>query len=381
MAAPDDGPTIIRPIPRRPFDHDSKPQRPPSPLLTSRSIPESREFTPPVSRTHSVLNLTSSTLLGIYSPTSYGEDRDEPLTPWGTGAETPAANETYRPRLIPPPTPPSTRSIVRSLVFRSTLLFFMGTVYGLLVRHLHDDRQLAPVRVGGIIKPSRDWRYLTFWGVAGVALGTLLPWVDTMWEEQQDVGRKADANPRLTLERIPSADGQEKVDGSGAFGTEWAPMVRSIGAFVGIAFAIRKLPWTSTMQASLTLGLVNPVLWYLIDRSKPGLILSTAVGMTGTAILLGLNADVMPNPAPSLRNATSTHHGNAKFVTALIDYVGVERVEVTIWMISVLFCSCVCFGNVGRMLALNLNRRRDRGSLEKAWGKKKALADDMDQDD
>ena len=34
-------------------------------------------------------------------------------------------------------------------------------------------------------------------------------------------------------------------------------------------------------------------------------------------------------------------------------YVSRERLEGGIWILSVLFCSCVCFGNVGRRLALS----------------------------
>ncbi|KAH9825911.1 Insulin-induced protein (INSIG), partial [Teratosphaeria destructans] len=40
-------------------------------------------------RTKSLLNLTASTLFGIYQPTGYAADREEPSTPWGTGAQTP----------------------------------------------------------------------------------------------------------------------------------------------------------------------------------------------------------------------------------------------------------------------------------------------------
>lgn len=97
-------------------------------------------------------------------------------------------------------------------------------LYGLLVRHLHDDQQLAPFQVEGIIKPSNDWRYLVFWGVAGVALGSLLPWVDTLWEDSID----GEGNQKT----------QTKVDKDVGFGADWTPVVRSFGAFVGIAFAI-----------------------------------------------------------------------------------------------------------------------------------------------
>lgn len=156
---PDDGPPILRPIPRRPFnlnireptppgeeannddEGSSSPSSPPSPLRPSnRSNPplalnleslNSRLLHDPsinrssssnvalatpgsdagpgagggnasssISRAQSILNLTSSTLMGIYTPTTYGQDRMSSLlsdgkdggtgTPWGTGAETPA---------------------------------------------------------------------------------------------------------------------------------------------------------------------------------------------------------------------------------------------------------------------------------------------------
>ena len=105
--------------------------------------------------------------------------------------------------------------------------------YGLLVRHLHDDRQLAPFQVEGIIKPSNDWRYLLFWGIAGVALGSLLPWVDTLFSENEEVveeGRSASPSKK---------EGREE---GGLLGADWTPVVRSVGAFVGIAYAIVCLP-------------------------------------------------------------------------------------------------------------------------------------------
>ena len=34
-------------------------------------------------------------------------------------------------------------------------------------------------------------------------------------------------------------------------------------------------------------------------------------------------------------------------------YVSRESIEGGIWILSVLFCSCVCFGNIGRRLALS----------------------------
>jgi len=115
------------------------------------------------------------------------------------------------------------------------LLFGLGLGYGLLVRHLHDDRQLAPFQVEGIIKPRNDVGYLLFWGIAGVALGSLLPWVDTLFavpELDTPVFEK-----RGQRGSSPGSE-DEGESANGIWGADWTPVVRSIGAFVGIAYAI-----------------------------------------------------------------------------------------------------------------------------------------------
>jgi hypothetical protein len=114
---------------------------------------------------------------------------------------------------------------------RIILLFGMGMGYGLLVRHLHDERQLAPFQVEGIIKPRNDWRYLAFWGIAGVALGSLLPWVDGFFEGEEEDGDIVEDREAKKEDEM----------GYGILGSDWTPVVRSVGAFVGIAFAIVSL--------------------------------------------------------------------------------------------------------------------------------------------
>lgn len=123
----------------------------------------------------------------------------------------------------------------------------------------------------------------------------------------------------------------------------------------------RKLPWASTLQVSLTLALVNPVLWYLIDRSKPGFLLSAFVGLVGTTVLLSLNPEMMPSPAssPSLMTLNSTA---TPVVLALSGIMTQKTIECGTWIISVLFCSTVCFGNIGRRLALQ-KRQINKGEL------------------
>ncbi|KAM7192784.1 putative insig domain containing protein [Naviculisporaceae sp. PSN 640] len=414
------GPKIIRPIPRRPFslalksptppEDDSAPATPApqghqQPRITANDLrflaihngggfvssdkdkdKDAHSASSSISRAASFMNLTSSTLFGIYSPTSPTEPErlgvfvggDEATTPWGAGAETPARRrpgldeETYRlmksrssgfassglAYRAPVAGKGTTGSmgIFSSLLVRGMLLFALGMGYGVLVtrlptkaRHHQHQGQLA-----GGQQDSVNWGYLAFWGCAGVALGCLLPWFDQIWEET--FGKQ-------TNNAAKAKEGPARAE------TDWALVIRGVGAFVGIVFAIRRLPWASTMQVSLTLALTNPFLWYLIDRSKPGFLLSAAVGIFGSLSVLLLGVGGFAGgvlPAPFSASGASSLGGAATGTQHLMDktsgfglgglevwFASQENIEAGVWILSVLFCSCVCFGNIGRRLALN----------------------------
>ncbi|PNS17824.1 hypothetical protein CAC42_3219 [Sphaceloma murrayae] len=386
--------SILRPRPRRPFSLTSTPDtarssrpaspatrdQPTSPSLTTGGYDDA---TPPPSRTRSILNLTSSTLFGIYSPTGYPE-KDDPQHP--LGAETPLGGRSRAPSLpdgaglgIDAATwddrtrrrrssmldTSAKRTRLRQQLRRqnsyakkkglraywipvagkTATLGVMGVLYGILIGHLHDRQAIAPIRVEGITRDS--WEYLTFWGVAAVALGALMPFVDRLWEGEE-------------VEREDEVEGKEKRIRKvrrGGWAPEWNDVVRSIGAFVGIAFAIRRLPWQSTMQLSLTLALSNPAIWYLLDRTSPGLIFSSTVALSGTALCLAVNPNLIPSPAGlgsvrpgNLASNASTLGGTQPHGGLVAGILSQESIAVATWIASVLFVSCVCFGNIGRRL-------------------------------
>ena len=143
---------------------------------------------------------------------------------------------------------------------------------------------------------------------------------------------------------------------------------------------------------------MNPVLWYLIDRSVPGLLMAGAVGVAGSALFL-VPASVPLSPWLLLGGGDvdgggawgggAFNESSSAFASLLGDdgsaaaaassassggggsagHVGVGRnnLESAVWMLSVLFCCCVCFGNIGRWLALHGGaggsqaRKRDDG--------------------
>lgn len=238
-------PRILRPRPRRPFDltpASTESSGPPTPAEST-----STEYLNPhgdvasnstsVSRTGSVMNLTSSTLYGIYSPTAFDGFRDE-SSPWGTEANSPASE--FPPEPLQRAAEKSaieprrmalqrTRSRLSHGMFRgvilpqalsSVLLFGFGLAYGVITVHLHDNHWITPVKLENIHYYD-SWQYLAFWGLAGIALGNLLPWLDS-WREGESDSELASTDEEESEDRTPS----------------WITVARSVGAFVGIAFAM-----------------------------------------------------------------------------------------------------------------------------------------------
>jgi hypothetical protein len=203
--------------------------------------------------------MTSSTLYGIYDEIggSTTGERSVADTPWGTGAETPArrlsedematypaesglgspdaglkmkeqarrgtiSRQRRRPTIAQKP---QRHGVWRATVIAGKLasLFLFGVVYGVIVSHLHDTRELAAVQVGGV--DSESWTYYASWGIAGIALGSLLPYVDLV--------SGVDERKPASVEVVEEEKGRE-----GAVSGQWNEVVRSVGAFMGIAFAI-----------------------------------------------------------------------------------------------------------------------------------------------
>jgi len=253
-------PQIHQPIPRRTFDL--------TPASTDSSLPSSpaaeaqnpdlllnqhTDQNPPPSRTRSILNLTSSTLLGIYSGAVDGA-REELNTPWGTGAQTPHKRPSIDNEKLQVPTfpfdgnrtrPVALHKIPRKgfrhyylpLLFQTVLLFSCGVGFGTLITHVHRTQHITPMPVP--TSRSNSHYYQIAWGIMGVALGNALPQIDMLFDEEEAVADGFDQSPKQ-YQHIRTVSSSSRADNG--LGPIWHSAVRSIGAFIGIAFALVRSP-------------------------------------------------------------------------------------------------------------------------------------------
>ena len=261
-----EGPPLLRPRPRRPFElgplSSTNTSAVPSPEPATTATFDEVSTAPP-SRSRSILNLTSSTLAGVFG---YTPDREEPVTPWGTGSETPldglrqdlgelldgknmdealmrrsrerrgsmlSQSTQQNNRVRKPFKRKGMRQYWLPIVGKTLSLGVVGVAYGTVISHLHDTKELAPFQMDGIEKASPY--YLAFWGLVGITLGWLMPYVDRIWngdDEYDDVTSseyKSSGNIKSAQDRGNRREGWAPV---------WNDLVRTVGAFCGIAFAI-----------------------------------------------------------------------------------------------------------------------------------------------
>lgn len=255
-------PQVYRPIPRRAFEitpastDTSTPPSPATEAVNTELLAGQRADSTP-SRTRSILNLTSSTLLGIYSSIGTDGSREELSTPWGTGAQTPSKRRSiddYTPQQSPlswdqggtKPLPKLKRKGFRGYVvplfLQTVLLFGFGLGYGSIITHLHKTQRITPMPVPVPDIERNSLYYQLSWGIFGILLGNALPLVDSLWEKSISpaiYGDQATLSPRSGATKTTEANGATASPGSNSgLGPMWYSAVRSIGIFVGIAFAV-----------------------------------------------------------------------------------------------------------------------------------------------
>lgn len=276
----------------------------------------------------SYVNLTTSALAGVFGsqvslaeltgdvPAASGTDVYDLTNKPSTTIQRPKSKKdksnlvNHHPSL---PSLSSNRSVVRfsvgALAPRIIALFAIGVVYGEVARNLHDNHLILSDTLNIVMSQNIGY-FSAAWGTQGILLGFLLPLFDWVF---------------------PSTF----VD-FGKGGTDWSSIIRAVAAFLGIAYGVRKLPWESSMQAAAMWGLLNPFLWYILDATRNGFILSSLVAIVGSTVF----AILFPSHVP----------------VAKLD--SPEYISVIVWIASAYFISSICFGNIGRrMLTFGANAR------------------------
>ena len=251
---------MYRPVPRKNFEVTpaSTPSTHPSSPTHESTSPEmlmdnSADGLSSPSRNRSILNLTTSTLFGIYSGTTSESGREELSTPWGTGAQTPAPRRSIdgsrpgeprwdcdsqitKPVVRPRRRRTGIRRYYLPLALQTALLAGFGVAFGAIIAHLQESRSITPVPV--LVIDNKPTYYHLSWALFGILLGNALPVLDELWAENtvQD-----SSDPRGHLRSTSSASDSSQPSES-SLGPLWYSAVRSIGAFVGIAFAV---VWTT----------------------------------------------------------------------------------------------------------------------------------------
>lgn len=178
------------------------------------------------------------------------------------------------------------------ILSRAAVLFVLGAAYG----WYHTTH--IPVSVPLAIPPQVNRRLLSVAGLSAIILGLVLPVVDFFMPvsfRSQSKGAKA--------------------------GKDWLSIVRALGAFLGMMYAVSKL-----QIATIFWCLASPFLWFVLDGSPNGLLAAT-----GTAI-----------GGPLLMYFT--------FPESFSSMSGPENSQVLWWLAASYFGASIFFGNLGRRL-------------------------------
>ncbi|KAK9460710.1 insulin-induced protein-domain-containing protein [Lipomyces oligophaga] len=193
-------------------------------------------------------------------------------------------------------------------IWRCSLLFSLGVAYGHLLTQLQDNHFVTTTTLD--VEPMGS--FTLSWGILGLLSGALLPLIDYMLPEVM--------GPRLSVTNTS--------EGSA---TALYPILRAVGVFIGVSYGVRHLPWTSTLQGALTITALNPLLWFMIDTTVNGFLLSSLTAIAGSSCLAWL----YPSHLPSSSEWSE-------------DYISVIT-----WIASIFFCGSICFGAIGRKLLGN----------------------------
>ena len=167
------------------------------------------------------------------------------------------------------------RGYVIPLVIQTILLFGFGVGYGSLVTHLHQTRRITPIPLLDVERTSLY--YHLCWGFLGIVLGNALPLVDSLWEKSISPAVSTNQTPQISRRATGTSSSTERDSPASSSldsgtGPLWYSTVRSMGAFVGIAFAVVSYSTDGSvfLLQSLTLLATDTLAIHLASRLDSG---------------------------------------------------------------------------------------------------------------
>ncbi|KAH3683170.1 hypothetical protein WICPIJ_005867 [Wickerhamomyces pijperi] len=190
----------------------------------------------------------------------------------------------------------------------------LGVLFNKLGGQIHDNHILyknlasKPLQISAQLINFLNIPEYYIFAIQGIVFGSLLPLLDyTVFSRY--------ANSKMKSKKLKEIKSTSSI-------------IRSLAAFLGVAFAFRKIEWTSSIQASFAWTLLNPCLWLLLDGSFSGL--ATSLISAIVAVLISVAFDVEPLPTDWFQDT--------------------ELLAVNLWLANFFFFGLLIFGKIGRSL-------------------------------
>lgn len=206
------------------------------------------------------------------------------------------------------------RHIESSVLSEQPLL--MSTIFLSRLVHNVKEKVTTPLRKVLFLPQNSYADYIVALVLQGSIMGLVHPIMDSILP------------PTLTKRLLSSNPNNLQTKGN-----IWNDLLRSLVTFLGISYAVRKIEWSSSLQALMVWSLLNPGLWLLLDGTISGFLSSVAVA--GLACVCVYYQD--PTMTVDLSQVN-------------LPKENAEMISPWLWVGSFFFCSLIIFGKIGRGL-------------------------------
>ncbi|CCH42986.1 putative membrane protein [Wickerhamomyces ciferrii] len=189
------------------------------------------------------------------------------------------------------------------------ILSISGILYNQLGQHIHDNHILVPelaskpleigIKIGNALVFHDSVPKWVIYSIEGIIFGLIQPLIDYIFN-------------------LKSGKIQTKIDSNS--------IIRASVAFLGVSFAVRKIEWNSSIQASIAWSLLSPCLWLLLDGTLSGFLTSVTIASIASFSVVVLEG------LPKNWNQ---------------DY---EFSAIMLWLGNFFFFGLIIFGKIGRYL-------------------------------